>query len=76
MASVEIVPSHRERELARVLAEDPALARRLGESVTHASSIYTPRWRDGSFLFFTDDVFWPRPVYGVVNGLYALAHTM
>jgi hypothetical protein len=67
VASVEIVPSHRERELARVLAEDPALARRLGESVTYASSIYTPRRRDGSFLFFTDDVFWRRPLLGFAN---------
>jgi hypothetical protein len=67
VSEIEIVPSHRERELARILAEDPALARRLGESVTFASTIYTPRWRDGSFLFFTDDVFWPRPVLGFAN---------
>ena len=64
---VEIVPSYREHELARVLAEDPALPRRLGESVTFTSSIYTPRWRDGTFLFFTDDVFWRRPVLGFAN---------
>jgi hypothetical protein len=67
VAEIEIVPSHRERELARVLAEDPALARRLGESVSIASTIYTPRWRDGSFLFFTDDVFWRRPLLGFAN---------
>ena len=67
VAEVEIVPSHRERELARVLAEDPGLPRRLGESITFASSIYTPRRRDGSFLFFTDDVFWRRPLLGLAN---------
>jgi hypothetical protein len=67
VAAVEIVASHRERELARVLAEDPGLARRLGESVTFASTIYAPRWRDGSFLFFTDDVFWRRPLLGLAN---------
>ena len=67
VAEIEIVPSHRERELARVLTEDPRLPRRLGESITFASSIYTPRLRDGSFLFFTDDVFWRRPLLGLAN---------
>ena len=64
---IEIVPSHREHELARVLVEDPRLPRRLEESLTFSSSIYTPRWRDGSFLFFTDDVFWRRPLLGLAN---------
>jgi hypothetical protein len=67
VARVEVVPSHRERELARVTAADPSLARRLGESITYASTIYTPRWRDGSFLFFTDDVLWRRPLLGLAN---------
>jgi hypothetical protein len=67
VASVEIIPSHREQELARVLAEDPRLPRRFEESMTLSSSIYTPRFRDGSFLFFTDDVFWRRPLLGVAN---------
>ena len=30
---------------------------------------------DSAFLLFTDDVFWPRPVYGVLNLGYALLHT-
>jgi len=67
VAELEIVPSHREREVARVLAGDARLPRRLRESVTFSSSIYTPRWRDGSFLFFTDDVFWRRPLLGLAN---------
>jgi hypothetical protein len=67
VAEIEIVPSHRERELARVLSEDAGLARRLGESITFSSSIYTPRLRDGRFLFFTDDVFWRRPLLGLAN---------
>jgi hypothetical protein len=67
VAEIEIVPSHRERELARLLAEDPRLPRRLGESITFSSSIYTPRLRDGSFLFFTDDLFWRRPLLGLAN---------
>jgi hypothetical protein len=67
VARLEIIPSHREQELARVLAEDPRLPRRFEESITLASSIYTPRLRDGSFLFFTDDVFWRRPLLGLAN---------
>jgi hypothetical protein len=67
VARIEAVPSHREQELARVLADDPGLPRRLGEAITYSSSIYTPRWRDGSFLFFTDDVFWRRPLLGLAN---------
>lgn len=67
VAEVEIVPSHREREIGRVLAADPRLPRRLREAITLSSSIYTPRWRDGSFLFFTDDVLWRRPLLGLAN---------
>jgi hypothetical protein len=69
---VEHVASHRQRELARVRAEDPALARRLREAGTLSSSIYTPRRHDGTFLLFTDDVVWPRPVLGALNLGYAL----
>jgi hypothetical protein len=67
VARIQSVPSHRERELARLRAEDPGLARRLGESTTVLSSIYEPRSRDGSFLFFTDDVLWRRPLLGLAN---------
>jgi hypothetical protein len=68
---LESVDSHREHELARLLAEDPGLARRLGEAVTLSSTIYTPRLRDSTFLFFTDDVFWRRPLLGFANLGYA-----
>ncbi len=71
VARVEIVPSHRERELARLAEEDPGLARRLLESVTLTSSIYRPRLRDGAFLFFTDDALWRRPLLGLGNLGYA-----
>jgi hypothetical protein len=69
--SVEPVASHRKRELARLLREDAGLGRRLREAVTWSSSIYTPRLRDSSFLFFTDDVFWRRPLLGLANLGYA-----
>jgi hypothetical protein len=64
---IEQVPSHRERELALLLREDSALARRLAEATTLGSSIYTPRLRDGTFLFFTDDVLLRRPLLGLAN---------
>ncbi len=68
---VEQIASHREHELERLLREEPGLAPRLREAVTLSSSIYTPRLRDSSFLFFTDDVFWRRPLLGLANLGYA-----
>jgi hypothetical protein len=65
------VPSHRERELARLSREAPGLGTRVAESMTLSSSIYTPRPRDSTFLFFTDGVFWRRPLLGLVNLGYA-----
>jgi hypothetical protein len=69
---VEHIPSHRQRELARILAADPGIARRLEESTVVTSSIYTPRRRDGAFLFFTDGSTWPRPLLGALNLGWAL----
>jgi hypothetical protein len=69
--SVDEVASHRERELARLLREQPGLATRLVESSALTSSIYAPRLRDSTFLFFTDGVFWRRPLFGLANLGYA-----
>lgn len=71
VARIEVIPSHRQRELARLEREDPSLARRLAESITLTSSIYRPRLRDGAFLFFTDDVLLRRPLLGLANLGYA-----
>jgi hypothetical protein len=68
---LEQVASHRERELARKLDEEPGLATRIAESTTLSSSIYTPRLGDSTFLFFTDGVFWRRPLFGLANVGYA-----
>jgi hypothetical protein len=72
---VEDVPSHRERELARLEREEPGVWTRLRESTSLGSEIYTPRRQDGAFLLFTDDVFWRRPLYGVVNLAWAAGYT-
>jgi hypothetical protein len=71
VAHVETIPSYRTRELARLEREEPAALLRLREAVTLSSSIYTPRLRDSSFLFFTDDVALRRPLLGVANLFYA-----
>ena len=71
VAGVEQVASYRERELERLLREEPGLTTRLAESSALTSSIYTPRFHDGSFLLFTDGVFWRRPLFGLANLGYA-----
>jgi hypothetical protein len=68
---VDQVASHRERELARLAREEPGLLWRLAEATTLGSSIYTPRLRDSTFLFFTDDVLLRRPLLGLANLGYA-----
>ncbi len=44
----------------------------LRETVVPTSTFYTPRDRDGTFLVFTDDARWLRPVWGVANLLAGL----
>jgi hypothetical protein len=72
----EDVPSHRQRELTRIAANGPGVGWRLREATTLTSTIYEPRLRDGRFLFFTDDVFWRRPLLGLANLGYALASSL
>jgi hypothetical protein len=72
---IERIPSHRERALARLRADDPR-ARALvylREANAFTSTVYRRRDPDGSFLLFTDDVFLPRPLYGALNLGLALA---
>jgi len=44
----------------------------LRESNTLTSSVYRSNPRDSFFVFFTDDLIWPRPIYGAVNLLAGL----
>ncbi len=44
------------------------------ESNTLGSTLYTPRSQDTPFLFFSDDVSWLRPVFGVTNFCWAALH--
>jgi len=66
-----VLPSYRKRMITRMYTDNtiaPAVYFR--EFNTLSSSIYKHLPDDTPFLFFTDDVIWPRPLYGVVNTAY------
>lgn len=67
VAEVGEIPSLRMTRMARMYASENRAKVYLRESNTLTSSVYRPRPRDSFFLFFTDDVVWPRPLYGAVN---------
>ncbi len=69
---VSRVTPYRERELASRYARESAGRVYLRESNALTTTVYERRDRDGSFLLFTDDVFWPRPLYGAFNLAFAL----
>ena len=72
LARTERLDSHRERALGALYDAEPDGLVYLRESNVVTSRVYQRRARDGSFLLFTDDVFWPRPLYGTVNLGYGL----
>jgi hypothetical protein len=67
------IPSYRERALGELRRAEPTARVYLRESNTLTATTYGWRDRDTRFLFFTDDVFWPRPLYGALNLGWALA---
>ncbi len=69
-----VLPSYRQRKLAERYAGANAARVYLRESNTLSSSLYEGSDGDGAFLLFTDDVVWPRPLYGALNLGYGLAH--
>ncbi len=70
VASVEVLPSFRKRKVSE-LYEKYGMWRLFKESNTMTSSVYLSWKKDSTFLFFTDDVFLFRPVFGTINLLYA-----
>ncbi len=76
VSRVEALPAHRLRLRADLDERDGRLTTRLRESNTLTSAVYTPREPDGSFLFFTDDLLLPRPLFGAVNLLWATGDGM
>ncbi|MBM9577398.1 hypothetical protein JWG45_09555 [Leptospira sp. 201903070] len=59
--------SYRRKKLGEVLEKEPGIRTAFRESLTFTSSIYKSNREDPVFPFFTDDVFWKRPLYGMVN---------
>jgi hypothetical protein len=72
VARSERLDSYRERALAALYDAGPDAVVYVRESNVMTSRVYQRRARDGSFLLFTSDVFWPRPLYGAVNMAYGL----
>lgn len=74
-AATELLPSYRLRRLDRLYQQiGPVVWLRENNTVT--STLYPGEWaeQDSVFLFFTDDLVLPRPLFGAVNLLYATAH--
>jgi hypothetical protein len=71
---VRTLPSTRKRRLAAILKHEGPRAQ-ARESSVYNSTIYRPRAAiDTAFVLFTDDVFWCRPLFGLINLVYATAY--
>jgi hypothetical protein len=73
VSRVERIPSHRERLLAELRQRENDALVFAREANTLTSRVYGRRAPDGSFLLFTDDAPWLRPLFGAVNLGWALA---
>jgi hypothetical protein len=61
------IPSLRRARLARLRAEEGSLRVLLRESSPLTARSGRRGARDSFFLFYTDHVFWPRPILGALN---------
>ncbi len=59
--------SYRKNALAKMYKTEGIWKTYIRESNTLSSSLYKSNAEDPDFLFFTDDVFLIRPLYGVIN---------
>jgi hypothetical protein len=76
VARLERIAPYRERALVALRERDDSAWLDVRERVTLTASVYEPVDRDGSFLLFTDDVFWRRPLFGALNLGYGLADAL
>lgn len=67
VAEVGEIPSLRMTRMSEMYARENRAKVYLRESNTLTSSVYRNNPRDSFFLFFTDDVVLPRPLYGALN---------
>ena len=74
-AETETLPAYRLRRLEELAGEGHPVWLRLREGNVFTSSVYRRPPEDGAFLLFTDDVLWPRPLYGVLNLTYAVLYS-
>lgn len=65
--------SYRDRQIALMRREENAAWVFLRESNVVTSTLYRAQPRDSIFLFFTDDLVAPRPLFGAVNLATGLA---
>lgn len=70
------LPSYRAAQLAEMKKRESALLVFLRESNTITSTIYRRAPSDSPFLFFTEDSFLLRPVYGAFNLLAGLGESL
>jgi hypothetical protein len=75
VSSIEVLPSYRLRGLEARYAREGRLRVYLQETSTLTSTLHPGSVGDEAFLLFTDDVIWPRPLYAVANGAWALGAT-
>lgn len=61
------VASYRNRRLAEMRNHEARFVVFLRESNTLSSTLYRRNPRDSLFLFFTDDAWWARPIFGAFN---------
>lgn len=76
VAAQRKIPSYRQTRLAAMESQENALLVFLREANTITSTIYRPNKNDSTFLFFTDDTFLLRPVFGAVNLLAGLGGSL
>lgn len=74
VTDVSRFPAYRKRRLADLYRTGDPAAVYLREFNTLTSTLYRNVDEDGAFLLFTDDVFWPRPIYGALNLAYGLVN--
>lgn len=69
--SITHLPSYRNRMLRR-LETHGGWTVDAAEASTLTSSVYDPQPGDSLFLLFTENVSWPRPLFGAINLAYGL----
>jgi hypothetical protein len=76
IAAVGAVLSYRKTRLEDMYATENPLKVYVRESNTVTSTIYRKGESDSLFLFFTDDVVPPRPLYGALNVVAGIGETV